>query len=299
MKPAAPVAGPVETAPATALSHVSPARTVRTTVIKPSRGLARVSPREWWDSRELLYFLTWRDIKVRYRQTVFGAAWAVLPPVLMMLIFWIFLGRLARVPSDGVPYPVFALAGLIPWMFFAQVLQGDSECLVRSPDLITKVYFPRLFLPASVAASYVLDYVVALAVLAVVMVIAGVGISSNVIWLPILTALVALTALSVGIWLAALNVRYRDVRHTVPFLIQVLLFLTPVVYPASLIPQRWQAIYAINPMAGVVEGFRWTVLGSGTFPGLLLAISGVVTLGLLITGITYFQRVERTFADVI
>lgn len=269
------------------------------TLIRPSGGILRLRLRELWDYRELLYFLAWRDVKVRYKQTAFGAAWAVGQPVLMMVIFSVFLGRLVRVPSGGVPYPVFAFAGLLPWMLFAQVLQGASESLVRSSDLITKIYFPRLFLPIGVALSYVMDYAISLVILGALMLFFHVPISANVVWLPFLSAMAVATALAVGIWLSALNVRFRDVRHTVPFLVQVWLFATPVVYPATLIPDRWRVLYALNPMVGVVEGIRWSTLGEGSAPGILMAVSGFATLVILLGGLAFFQKVERTFADVI
>lgn len=269
------------------------------TLIRPSRGIVRLRLRELWDYRELLYFLAWRDVKVRYKQTAFGAAWAVGQPVLMMVIFSVFLGRLARVPSDGIPYPVFAFAGLLPWLLFAQVLQGASESLVRSSDLITKIYFPRLFLPIGVALSYVMDYTISLVILGGLMLFFHVPLSANILWLPFLSAMAVATALAVGIWLSALNVRFRDVRHTVPFLVQVLLFMTPVVYPATLVPGRWRVLYALNPMVGVVEGIRWSTLGAGDAPSLLLAVSGFATLVILVGGLAFFQKVERTFADVI
>ncbi len=269
------------------------------TLIRPSGGILRLRLRELWDYRELLYFLAWRDVKVRYKQTAFGAAWAVGQPVLMMVIFSVFLGRLVRVPSDGVPYPVFAFAGLLPWMLFAQVLQGASESLVRSSDLITKIYFPRLFLPIGVALSYVMDYAISLVILGALMFLFHVPISANVVWLPFLSVMAVATALAVGIWLSALNVRFRDVRHTVPFLVQVWLFVTPVVYPATLIPDRWRVLYALNPMVGVVEGIRWSAVGVGSAPGVLMAVSGFATLVILLGGLAFFQKVERTFADVI
>jgi lipopolysaccharide transport system permease protein len=238
-------------------------------------------------------------VKVRYKQTAFGAAWAVGQPLLMMAIFSVFLGRLARIPSDGVPYPVFAFAGLLPWLLFAQVLQGASESLVRSSDLITKIYFPRLFLPVSVAVSFVMDYAISLVILGFLILAFHLRISGSVVWLPLLSAFAVVTALAVGIWLSALNVRFRDVRHAVPFLIQVWLFMTPVVYPATLVPERWRAVYALNPMVGVVDGIRWSAFGEGQPPGILLGISVVAMLVILVGGLVFFHKVERSFADVI
>jgi len=269
------------------------------TVLQPRRGLANLNLRELWAYRELLYFLVWRDIKVRYRQAAFGVAWAVGQPLLMMLVFSVFLGRLARVPSDGVPYPVFVFAGLVPWSLFAQVLQNASESLVRSSDMITKIYFPRVLLPIAAGGAYLFDFAVASAVLLAVAFFFHVQLSVGFVLLPALGALTLLTALSVAIWLSALNVRYRDVRHTVPFLIQLWLFATPVIYPVSMLPEPWRAVYAVNPMVGVIETFRWCVLGSGRPPGLLLLISAGATLLILGAGMIFFRAVERTFADVI
>src|SRR5258708_2489343 len=217
----------------------------------------------------------------------------------MMAIFSLFLGRLVGVPSDGVPYPVFAFAGLLPWSLFAQMLQGASDSLVRNSDLITKVYFPRLFLPVGAAASYLVDFFISLVVLNVLMLFLHVPLSGNIVWLPFLICLAVVTALSVGIWLSALNVRFRDVRHAVPFLIQVWLFMTPVVYPTSLIPDKWRAIYALNPMVGVVEGIRWALLGKGSPPGLLVAVSAGAAVIILCGGVVFFRKVERRFADII
>lgn len=269
------------------------------TVIRPARGWARVDLRELWDYRELLYFLVWRDLKVRYKQTALGAAWAILQPVATMVVFSLFFGRLAGVPSDGVPYPVFSLAGLVPWTFFAQGLSQSANSLVGSQNLITKVYFPRLAIPAATVLSGVVDF--ALAFLVLLGVMAGFGIvpGGRIVWIVPMLLLAFATSLGAGLWLAALNVRYRDVRHVLPFLVQLWLFATPVAYPASLLTGPWRTVYGINPMVGAVEGFRWALLGTGDPPGPAAAVSGVAALFLFLGGILYFRRMERTFADVI
>jgi lipopolysaccharide transport system permease protein len=271
----------------------------RPIVIEPSHGWRRLKLHELWDYRELLYFFVWRDVKVRYKQTALGAAWAVLQPFMLMVVFGIFLGRLAGVPSEGLPYPVFAYVGLVPWLLFAQGLSAASESLVGNAQVISKVYFPRLIVPVAAASSFVLDFLIASTLLIGMMFVYDVHPNGAAIALPALVSLALLTAYACGIGLAALNVRYRDVRYAVPFLIQLWLFASPVAYPASLVPERWQLVYGLNPMAGVVEGFRWALLGTGDPPGAMLAVSVGVTLVLLAASVTYFQRMERTFADVI
>ena len=268
-------------------------------VIRPSKRFAAFSFRDLWEYRELLFFLVWRDIKVRYKQTALGAGWAVIQPFMMMVVFSIFLGHLAKVPSDGVPYPLFAFAGLVPWTFFSQALGGTAGSLVGNANLIGKVYFPRIIMPVAVAVSFLVDFVIALALLGGIMAWYGVAPNWHVVLLPLLAALALLTSLAVGIWLAALNVKYRDVRYALPFLVQLWLFATPVAYATSLVPERWRWVYALNPMAGVVEGFRWAIVDTDTAPGITLAVSTVATLAILVTGLAYFRKVERTFADVI
>jgi lipopolysaccharide transport system permease protein len=276
-----------------------PAGAGRTIVIRPTSG--RFAPRlhELWDYRELIYFLIWRDMKVRYKQTAIGAGWAVIQPLMMMVVFTVFLGHLAGIKSEGFPYPIFSFAALVPWTFFSQALGGATASLVGSANLISKVYFPRLILPVASAASFLIDLVIALGVLALMMVYYGIAPGWPVVLLPIFTAFALLTALAVGIWLTALNVRYRDIRYAVPFLIQLWLFASPVAYPATLVPQRWQTLYGLNPMAGVIEGFRWALLGTkAPAAGLMVASAGVVAV-LLVGGLWYFRRAERTFADVV
>ena len=279
--------------------HALEERERQTIIIKPSRRFVPLSLRDVWEYRELLVFLVWRDIKVRYKQTALGAGWAVIQPFMMMVVFSIFLGHLAKVPSDGVPYPLFVFAGLVPWTFFAQALGGASNSLVGNANLISKVYFPRLIMPFSTAASFLVDLVIALGLLGAIMAWYGRAPTVQILLLPVLVLLALVAALAVGIWLSALNVRYRDVRYAVPFLVQLWMFATPVAYAASLVPDRWRWVYAINPMTGVVEGFRWALIDTGSAPGLVLVVSAAATVALLVSGLFYFRRVERTFADVI
>jgi lipopolysaccharide transport system permease protein len=267
--------------------------------IAPRTGWVGVDLRVVWGFRELLYFLVWRDLKVRYRQTVFGVAWAVLQPVLLAIVFSLVLGHLTGIAPAGVAYPAFVLAGLVPWTFFAQGTIGISNSLVNSANLIQKVYFPRLLLPFSAIGSYLLDLAVSIAVLLAVVVVYGIVPTLTFLWLVPLSVLALVASLAIGIWLSALNVRYRDVRYALPFLIQVLLFATPVVYSPDLVPPTWRLVVELNPMVGVVEGFRWAALGAGVVPLESLAISVVVSTLVLLTGLAYFRRVERTFADVI
>lgn len=268
-------------------------------VIRPVGRLLDLRLPELWAFRELLYFLVWRDVKVRYKQTFLGASWAILQPVMLMVVFTIFLGRLAGVGSEGVPYPIFTYVALVPWTLFAQSVNASTVSLVGSANLVSKVYFPRLLLPIAATGSFLLDFGLALGVLGGMMVWYGIEPTVNVVWLPAFTLLSVVTALSVGTWFAALNARYRDVQYAVPFLIQVWLFASPVAYPSSRITGGWRIVYGLNPMAGVVEGFRWALLGTGDGPGVLVAVSCAMAVLLLIGGILYFQRVERTLADVI
>jgi len=270
-----------------------------TIVIRPSTGWAPLHLRELWEYRELLYFLTWRDIKVRYKQTALGATWAVLQPLLTMVVFNVFFGRLAKVPSDGLPYPIFAYCGLVPWTYFATALSQSANSLVDHGRLITKVYFPRLLVPAASVIAGLVDLGIALVVLVGMLLFYGVAPRPAVVTLPLFILLAAATALAVGLWLSALNVQYRDVRYTLQFLIQFWLFATPVAYPSSLVPQRWRILYGLNPMTGVVEGFRWALLGKGEAPGALLAVSVLTVAAALIGGLFYFRRMERAFADTV
>lgn len=267
--------------------------------ITPSKGWVDLRLRDLWEYRELLYFLVWRDIKVRYKQTALGAAWAILQPLFTMLIFSIFFGRLAKMPSDGIPYPVFAFTGLVPWTFFANGLSQSSNSLVQNANLLTKVYFPRLALPLATVLSGVVDFALAMVVLGGIMMYYGVRITAAILWLPALLLLALVTALGVGLWLSALNVEYRDVRYTIPFLTQVWLFATPIAYPSSLLPEPWRTLYGLNPMVGVVEGFRWALLGTATAPGWMIVASSLAALLILVTGAYYFRRMECSFADVV
>mgnify|MGYP004002994253 FL=1 len=269
------------------------------TVIKPSRGWVPLRLRDLWEYRELLYFLTWRDIKVRYKQTALGALWAIIQPFFTMVVFSIFFGRLAKIPSDGIPYPLFAYAALVPWTFFANGLSQSSNSLVGSAELITKVYFPRLIIPVSSILSGLLDFVIAFAVFILMALYYGIYPTVSIILLPFLLLLGFTTALGVGLWLSALNVRFRDVRYIIPFLTQFWLFATPIAYPSSLLPDPWRIVYGINPMVGVVEGFRWALLGTETAPGAMIIVSSLVAVCLLVSGVFYFKRVEKYFADVI
>ncbi len=267
--------------------------------IRPSRGWTSINLRELWEYRELIYFLVWRDIKVRYKQTVMGAGWAIIQPFFTMVVFSLFFGRLANMPSDGVPYPLFAFTALVPWTFFANGLTQSSNSLVGSAHLITKVYFPRLAVPIATVLSGVVDFLLAFVVLITMVLAYGSLPSANVIWLPLFLLLALATSLGVGLWLSAMNVQFRDVRYIVPFLTQVWLFASPIAYPSSLLSEPWRTVYALNPMVGVVEGFRWALLGSGSAPGPAVAVSGLVALLLLASGALYFRRMEKTFADVV
>ena len=236
---------------------------------------------------------------MRYKQTVLGAAWAIIQPFFTMVVFSVFFGKLAKVPSEGIPYPIFAYCALLPWHYFAEVISRSSNSLVGSANLITKVYFPRLVIPLSSALSPVVDFAIAFVVLTGMMLYYGMRPPAAIVWLPLFLLLALVTALGVGLWLSALNVQYRDVRYTIPFLIQFWLFATPVAYSSSLVPERWRALYGLNPMAGVVEGFRWALLGTGQTPGPMLAVSVAVVLLVLVSGAFYFRRMEKTFADVV
>jgi lipopolysaccharide transport system permease protein len=267
-------------------------------VITAGEGWSAFDLRELWSYRELLFFLVWRDLKLRYRQTFFGAAWAVIQPVLLMAVFSIVLGRIQGVGDDRVPYPLFALAGLVPWTLFSQGLVAASGSLVNSASLIQKVYFPRLLLPIAALGSYLLDFVVGLALLLAALLYFGRGVTLSVVLVIPFAILIATTAFAFGIWLAAINVRYRDVRYAVPFLVQVLLLATPVAYSIQAVPETVRSVLVVNPLAGAIAGFRWALLG-GPAPAVEIAISIAVTIVVLATGLVYFRRVERTFADVI
>lgn len=268
------------------------------TEIEPSTGLRPLDVRELSAYRELLYFLVWRDIKVRYKQTALGAAWAILQPLMTMAVFSIFLGKLAHVPSDGLPYPLFSFAALIPWTYFAAALGSGALSVVGSQHLISKVYFPRLLIPLSAATTPLVDLAIGLATLVPMMWWYGIVLRPAVLWLPVFVALAVLTAFGASLWLSTLNVAYRDVRYVVPFVMQFWMFATPVAYPSSLVPGKWRLLYSLNPMAGVIDGFRWALVG-GPAPGLSVVISVVVAVLLVAGGLVYFRSAEGTFADLI
>ncbi|HEX2523302.1 MAG TPA: ABC transporter permease [Terriglobia bacterium] len=267
--------------------------------IEASTGWVSLGLRELWQYRELLSFLVWRDLKVRYKQTALGVAWAIIQPLLSMVIFSLFFGRLAKMPSDNIPYPLFSYTGLVVWAYFSHALTQSSTSLVGSANLIKKIYFPRLAIPVSAVLSGVVDFGLAFLVLLGMMFYYGILPTWNSVWLPLFLLLGIVTALGVGVWLSAVNVQYRDVPHTLPFITQFWMFATPIVYPSSLLPEPWRAVYGINPMAGVVEGFRWALLGAKTAPGPIILVSAAAAVALLVSGALYFRRMERSFADVI
>src|SRR5947199_1351358 len=268
-------------------------------VLQPSKGLVELKLGEVWAYRELLYFLVWRDVKVRYKQTALGAAWAILQPVMTMIVFSVFFGKLAKMPSDGIPYPVFAYAALLPWQLFAYALSESGNSLISNQGLITKVYFPRLVIPISAVLAGLVDFGIAFAVLLVLMLYYGIMPTAAILLLPLFIVFALVPALAVGLWLSALNVKYRDVRYTIPFLTQFWMFATPVAYPSSLVPEPWRALLGLNPMAGVVEGFRWALLGKTNPAGPLLMVSVVAVVVMLVGGLIYFRKTESTFADVV
>ena len=270
-----------------------------TSCIEPSKGWAAPKLGELWHYRELLYFMAWRDIKVRYKQTILGAGWAVVQPLATMAIFTLIFGRLAKMPSDGLPYSVFAFTALLPWNYFSQALTRSSTSLVGHSGLISKVYFPRLIVPLSAVIAPLVDFAVAFLALVCLMIWFSIAPTWHWLLLPLFLSFAAMSALAVGLWLTALNVRYRDVGHTIPFLIQFWMFASPVAYPVSLVPERWQLLYSLNPMAGVIEGFRWCLLGNGTLDFKVLAVSAIAVATLGWGGVLFFKHMEKTFADVV
>lgn len=267
--------------------------------IRPSRGWAALQLRDVWEYRELLYFLVWRDVKVRYKQTALGIAWVALQPLATTIVFTLIFGNLAQLPSDNLPYAVFALAGLLPWNYFAGAIGRGGASLVGSAHLISKVYFPRLIIPIASVLGGLVDVVIVFGLLAVLMAVYGYFPSLSWLLLPLFLLMAIATALGVSLWLSALNVRYRDIGYLIPFLVQLWFFATPVVYPQSMIPAPWNVVYALNPMAGVVEGFRWALFGKGSAPGPVLLVSLAMVALLLASGLYVFKRMERTFADVV
>lgn len=266
---------------------------------QPSHGWAWPKVRELWQFRELVYFFGWRDIKIRYKQTVLGGLWAIIQPFLTMVVFSLFFGRLANVPSDGLPYPIFSYAALVPWTFFANTITQASNSLVVNSNMIKKVYFPRLALPIATVVPGILDFCLAFIVLIGMIFYYDLYPTANIIWLPFFILLALVTSLGVSLWLATMNVQFRDVHFAIPFITQLWLFLTPIAYPSSLLSEPWRTLYGINPMAGVVEGFRWALLGTDTAPGPMVMVSTIVALVLFVSGAFYFRRMEQSFADVL
>ena len=266
-------------------------------VLRPRKGWQQLGLKDLWQYRELLYFLCWRDIKVRYKQTALGVAWAILQPVMTMLLFSLFFWRLAKMPSDGIPYPLFVYTALVPWMFFSSGITQSSGSLVENASLLKKVYFPRLAVPIASVVSGSVDFLCSFVVLIAMMLYYGIVPSLAVLWLPFFLILACTAALGVGLWLSALNVQYRDVRYVIPFLTQLWLFATPIAYPSSLLSEPLRTLYGLNPMVGVVEGFRWALLGTETSPGPMLLVSSLASVVLMITGAFYFRRMEVTFSD--
>jgi lipopolysaccharide transport system permease protein len=268
-------------------------------ILRPSRGWGALNLRDLWSYRELIYFLTWRDLKVRYKQTALGAAWAILQPVLSMVVFTVFFGGLLNVSSEGVPYPIFSYTALLPWGVFSKALTDAGRSLVTNRAMITKVYFPRLVIPLSSVLAGVVDFLIAFVVLLGMMGYFRI-VPTGAIWaLPLLLLLALVTALGVGLWLSALNVIYRDIGYIIPFLTQLWFYVTPIVYSSSEVPEEWRLVYALNPLAGVVEGFRWALLNTGDAPGPMVAVSAAIAVLILVSGLFYFRRMERTFADMV
>jgi lipopolysaccharide transport system permease protein len=267
--------------------------------IESRRGWLALDLGELWAYRDLIYFLVWRDIKVRYKQTVIGAAWAICQPLLTMLVFSLFFGRLAKIPSQGLPYPIFYYSALLPWMYFATAMQAATNIVVENQRVITKIYFPRVILPISSVMAGLVDFAISFAVFLSLMAYYRILPTHAVVWLPFFALLALMTALGVGLWLSALNALYRDVRYVVPFLVQFWMFASPVAYPSSLVPAKWRWLYGLNPMAGVIEGFRWALTGHGDPPGILLAASSCAVALLVLSGLVYYHAMEGTIADVV
>lgn len=283
----------------TAVAAETDRATLPETLIAPARRWEPLQLAELWEHRELLVFLTWRDIKIRYKQTALGAAWAIIQPFMTMVVFSVFFGRLAGVPSDGLPYPVFTYTALVPWMFFANALTQAGNSLVAQEHIITKVYFPRLLVPAAAVLAGLLDFAISFVVLVGLMFFYGIVPTAAILTIPLFILLAAIASLGFGIWFSALNVEFRDVRYAIPFLVQFWLFATPIAYPSSIVPVAWRVVYGLNPMTGVVEGFRWALLGQAPPPAGLLLASTVVALVVGLGGLFYFKRMEQSFADIV
>jgi lipopolysaccharide transport system permease protein len=271
---------------------------IPTTIIRPPKKWVPINFSELWQYHELLYFFVWRDVKIRYKQTALGFAWAIIQPLFLMVVFTLFFGNLAKIPSEGIPYPLFSFAALIPWTLFAEGLTRSTTSMVSNAGIMTKVYFPRLIMPIAGILSPLVDFAIAFVILILMMAYYGFVPTIAIVFLPAFILLALLTSLSVGLWLSALNVKYRDFQYTLPFIIQLWLFASPVVYPSSMLPEQFQLLYALNPMVGVIEGFRWALLGTNPPGGMILVSTSVVIL-LLVGGLFYFKRMEQYFADVV
>jgi lipopolysaccharide transport system permease protein len=269
------------------------------TIIEAKKGLRWINLRELWRYHELLFFLVWRDVGVRYRQSVLGIGWAVLQPFLTMMVFTIIFGRFARIPSEGIPYPLFSYSALLPWTYFARSLSASSDSLVGSTNLVSKVYFPRLILPLTGVMVGLVDFAVAFLLLIGMMFWYGFSPNWGVVLLPVFIFLSLLTALGTGLWLTSLNVKFRDVKFVVPFFTQIWMYASPIIYPSSLIPEKFRALYGLNPMVGIIEGFRWALIGQAAPDWTMMAVSCLVVLGLLVSGLLYFRNMEKIFADII
>jgi lipopolysaccharide transport system permease protein len=280
-------------------SQQNPAVDIPVIRIRPASDRLASGLKELWQYRELLYFLIWRDVKVRYKQTAIGAAWAIIQPLMTMIIFTVVFGKFANMPSDGLPYPIFSFAALLPWTYFSKALNQSVSSVVADANLITKVYFPRLLLPLSAVVGGLIDFAIAFVFLLAMMAWYGLAPQWGILLLPFFVLLTMLTALSVSVWLSVVNVRYRDVGQAIPFLVQIWLFASPVAYPASVVPENWRFLYNLNPLAGIIEGFRWALLGSQNPPMVSLLSTSAVVLALLYGGIVFFKRMEKTFADVV
>ena len=282
-----------------AITHVDGLPAQRITRIEPTKGWRFLDIGEMWFYRELLFFLTWRDIQIRYKQTAIGVAWVVIQPLASISVFSLFFGRLAKIPSDGMPYPLFVFAALLPWQVFARAMSEASNSLVTDQRLVSRVYFPRILVPMASVTAAVFDFFITFLLFLLMMLFYGIHPGWAILTLPIFLFLMVATALGVSFWLAPLNIEYRDVTYVLPFLTQLWLFLTPVVYPATLVPEKWRFLYGFNPLAGVVEGFRWALLGIGPGPSPMLLVSATMAVFLLLTGILWFRRRERTFTDAV
>ena len=277
-------------------AHVLPDEPV--VVIEPSKSWVPLNLRDLWAYRELFYFLTWRDVKVRYKQTALGATWAILQPLCTMIVFTIFFGRFAGVPSDGIPYPIFAFAGLLPWTFFSNAISNSGNSLVGSQNLITKVYFPRMIIPGAAVGAGLVDLAIAFGLLVAMMIYYQTAITANILMLPVLTVLLTLLAIGVGMWMSGLNVKYRDIRYALPFLIQLWMFASPIIYPPSMVPEQYRWLLALNPLTGIIDGYRSALFGRA-FDWTAIAFSTVITLTVLVYSAYTFRRMEKSFADIV